>query len=139
MGENVLLLYESAESFRSLQSALAGVPVQSARARTCAEAREHLRRLPGPHLVFTDVRLPDGTWREALAAAESAAGSAGVVVVNRFPDDRLYILAMCSGATDFIAPPFNSRELAHVISAAFRDLSAGSIGAPHGCIAGAVQ
>ncbi|MGH9468964.1 MAG: hypothetical protein ACRD1N_01315 [Terriglobia bacterium] len=122
----VLLLHDTAEPFASLKSTLSGISVESAQARTCAEARELLGRSPAPSLVFTDVHLPDGTWREVIAAAAATKPAAGVIVVNRFPDDLLYVQTMCSGASDFIAPPFSPRDLAYVVSAAFQSLLARS-------------
>lgn len=117
-----LLLHDALEPFASLKPALARLSVEGTRVRTCQEAQQRLERTASPHLVFTDVTLPDGTWKEVVDAAALAPATASVIVVNRFPDDSLYVDAIDRGASDFITPPFDDGDLAHVVATALQNL-----------------
>jgi len=76
------------------------------------------RRVEPRPLVFTDTELRDGTWTDILAVAERAACPVNVVVVARVVDTRFYVEAMEAGVFDFIVPPFNATDLAHVVRCA---------------------
>ncbi len=115
---NVLLVYQEAEPLRSLVRALRGLPVQATRARSLAEAREALGEINPPHLVFTDTTFADGGWQDVVMLAARASGAAGVVVVGRVVDTRLYVDAIEAGAFDFIVPPFEAAAVEHVVNCA---------------------
>jgi len=68
--------------------------------------------------VFTDTELPDGTWANILAVAERAARAVNVVVVAPVVDTRFYVETIQAGAFDFIVPPLNAADLAHVVRCA---------------------
>src|SRR5437773_10522110 len=90
MNEKILalLLHDQDEPLSSLKSALANLSVETTRARTCAEAFNELQRRVKPHLVFTDVTLPDGTWADVLRLPRKAFALVDVIVVARVVDMR---------------------------------------------------
>jgi FixJ family two-component response regulator len=66
-------------------------------------------------LIFTDSQLPDGTWADVVRLAGNARTPTSVIVVSRLVDVRFYLDALENGAFDFIAPPFEPMELAHIV------------------------
>ena len=78
---------------------------------------------PAP-LVFTDTQLPDGTWADILAEAETAAQPVNVIVVARVVDTHFYLEAIATGAFDFLAPPFMAADLAYVVRGALDNVVA---------------
>ena len=113
-----LLLHSRRDPLRALRQALERQGVTTVQARNCAEATHLLQGLEPPHLVFTDTQLPDGNWADAIRLARKAAAPVNVIVVSRLVDVRLYVEALEAGAFDFIAPPFEDSELAHIVRCA---------------------
>jgi DNA-binding NtrC family response regulator len=120
MGEQVraLLLHSRRDPLRTLRHALDSQGVKTLPARNCAQALRLLRDSDPPQLLFTDTQLPDGNWAEAIRIARKAAEPVNVIVVSRVVDVPLYVEAVQAGAFDFIAPPFEEAELAHVVRCA---------------------
>jgi DNA-binding NtrC family response regulator len=120
MGEETraLLLHSRRDPLRTLRHALDSQGVKTLQARTCAEAARLLKDPESPHLLFTDTQLPDGNWADAIRIARKAANPVNVIVVSRVVDVRLYVETLQSGAFDFISPPFEEAELAHVVRCA---------------------
>jgi DNA-binding NtrC family response regulator len=120
MGEEIraLLLHSRREPVCTLRHALDGQGVKTLQARNCAEAARLLQDSEPPHLLFTDTQLPDGNWADAIRIARKAAEPINVIVVSRVVDVALYVETLQSGAFDFIAPPFEGPELAHVVRCA---------------------
>jgi DNA-binding NtrC family response regulator len=83
--------------------------------RSCAEAGRHLRSPNPPHLVFTDTKLPDGTWVEVLRLAAGALKPVNVIVIARTAEVGLYIEAMETGAFDYLTASSLVAEVAHVL------------------------
>ena len=67
-----LLVHERNDRFLILKSALDALEVETTRAYTCRMAESLLCETPPPHLVFTDVVLPDGNWLDLLDLAAKA-------------------------------------------------------------------
>ncbi|MGH9328187.1 MAG: hypothetical protein ACRD2B_16080 [Terriglobia bacterium] len=117
---SALLLHLEDVRFCGLQPVLNHLSVRTARARTQEEVH---RWLDGPHppdLIFTHVVLPDGTWNDVVNAAMNLSAPVGVVVVSPFDDHMLYAVAMNSGAFDFIAPPFEAKQMAYLMNYALK-------------------
>jgi len=113
-----LLVHHHSETLLALKAALERLGMSI----TQAESRAHAKRLlsglnPAP-LVFTDTQLPDGTWADVLALASKAAKPVNAIVVARVVNTRFYVEAIEAGAFDFLAPPFNSTDLAYVVRTA---------------------
>ena len=120
MGEEIrgLLLYSRRHPLRTLRHALDSQGVQTIQARNCAEAARLLQDSDPPELLFTDTQLPDGNWADAIRLARKATEPVNVIVVSHVVDVSLYVEVVQAGACDFIAPPFEKAELAHVVRCA---------------------
>lgn len=64
-----------------------------------------------PHLVISDLRLPDGDGLDVVRAASSARNGAPVIVVTGYPSDQTRRAALVAGATMFLAKPFAAAAL----------------------------
>jgi DNA-binding response OmpR family regulator len=64
-----------------------------------------------PHLVISDLRLPDGDGLDIVRAASSAHNPAPVIVVTGYPSDQTRRAALAAGATTFLAKPFGAAAL----------------------------
>jgi DNA-binding NtrC family response regulator len=115
---------ENSDALRALKCLLEGQGVHVTQAGSRARAKRMLGGLKPAPLVFTDAQLPDGTWTDILALAEKAAMPANVIVVARIVDTRFYVETIEAGAFDFIAPPFNATDLAHVVRSAADNVTA---------------
>jgi FixJ family two-component response regulator len=113
-----LLIHQDSETLGSLKYVLECQGLRVTEVESHAQAKRMLGGLNPAPLVFTDTELPDGTWTDILAVAERAARPVNVVVVARVVDTRFYAEAIQAGAFDFIAPPLNATDLAHVVRCA---------------------
>jgi FixJ family two-component response regulator len=73
-------------------------------------------------LVFTEAKLPDGTWADIVKLAIAAHKPVKVIVVSHFVDVDLYVDTMEAGAFDFIVPPLSASELTHVVKSAVENV-----------------
>jgi FixJ family two-component response regulator len=73
-------------------------------------------------LVFTEAKLPDGTWADVVKQALGARKPVKVIVVSRLADVSLYMDTMDGGAFDFIVPPLSPSELTHVVKCAVENV-----------------
>ncbi|WP_310599321.1 sigma-54 dependent transcriptional regulator [Desulfobulbus sp.] len=71
-------------------------------------------------LVITDIRMPGMSGLELLAPLKQAQPEIGIIMITAFasPDDA--VMAMKSGAFDYITKPFNVDEIKAVIKAALK-------------------
>jgi DNA-binding NtrC family response regulator len=113
-----LVVHQDSETLVSLKSALERQGMCIIQAGSRAQAIRMLREKNPAPLVFTDTELPDGTWADILAGAESATQPVNVIVVARVVDTRFYIETIETGAFDFLAPPFVATDLAYVVRSA---------------------
>jgi DNA-binding response OmpR family regulator len=74
-----------------------------------------------PHLVISDLRLPDGDGLDVVRAACAAREPVPVIVVTGYPSDETRRAALAAGATKFLAKPF----VAAVLLAAIRSTVGG--------------
>lgn len=110
-----LLVHDRDDRFLILKSALQGMDIETARVRNCRAAELLLCDAPAPHLVFTDVVLPDGNWLDTLDLAAKAKEKINLIVVSPRADINLYIDVMNHGAYDFITESFTVPEIVHVV------------------------
>jgi DNA-binding response OmpR family regulator len=59
-----------------------------------------------PHLVISDLRLPDGDGLDVVRAAHGARDPLPVIVVTGYPSAENRRAALAAGATTFVAKPF---------------------------------
>jgi len=118
MNEEIFaLLVQTQRSLNvALKLALHDTGIQTRHVRSCAEARQLLARLPRPHVIFADSRLPDGTWADIVSLADKCPSPLNVVVVSPELDVDLYLKALEGGAFDFIVPPFAGADLLHIVN-----------------------
>ncbi len=64
-----------------------------------------------PHLVISDLRLPDGDGLDVVRAASGARAPVPVIVVTGYPSDETRRAALAAGATTFLAKPFSAAVL----------------------------
>jgi two-component system response regulator PrrA len=64
-----------------------------------------------PHLVISDVRLPDGDGLDVVRAARGLPEPMPVIVVTGYPSDQTRRAALAAGATTFLAKPFAAAVL----------------------------
>lgn len=88
-------------------------------ARSCAEGLAAVSR-ERPHLVISDLRLPDGDGLDVVRAARGLPDPASVIVITGYPSDQVRRAALDAGATGFFAKPFVAAGLLDAISASLR-------------------
>jgi two-component system response regulator (stage 0 sporulation protein F) len=110
-----LLVHKRPEPFRGLQLALEEQAIEVHSVKSCGEAALSLWSEQPPHLVFTDVQLPDGNWADVLTLSRKAPQPTNVIVVSPIVDIQFYIEALERGAFDFIVPPLTDVDLPHVV------------------------
>jgi FixJ family two-component response regulator len=71
-------------------------------------------------VVLCDEHLPDGSWRDLLAAMEPLHDPPVLIVSSHIADERLWSEVLNLGAFDLLAAPFDSREVLRVVSLAWR-------------------
>lgn len=73
-----------------------------------------------PHLVVSDIRMPQGSGFDLLESIKSHSPETPVILITAFaaPDDA--VLAMKNGAFDYISKPFNVDEIKSVINSAIQ-------------------
>jgi len=64
-----------------------------------------------PHLVISDLRLPDGDGLDVVRAARGLVDPPSVIVVTGYPSDDARRAALAAGATAFLAKPFAAAGL----------------------------
>jgi DNA-binding NtrC family response regulator len=115
-----LLVHERAHPLGSLHTVLTELSVDTYSVQTCEEAR-HLVPRTQPDLIFTDTRLPDGTWTDVVDMAGICDPPVNVIVVSATEDVQLYMSALERGAFDFILPPFERQGLDFVVRSGGED------------------
>jgi DNA-binding NtrC family response regulator len=113
-----LLIFHQAEPYNDVKAALEKLAVVTELARGLGEACQVLSRVNPPLVIFTQSELPDGNWADVMSLSARASSPVSLIVVGHEIDTRLYASVIEVGAFDFIAPPFNAVELAHVVRCA---------------------
>jgi DNA-binding NtrC family response regulator len=105
-----LVVIHDPPSVDALSQRLAGRGLDLIFCSTVSEAVNLLAR-ETVNAVFSQARLPDGTFREILRLADPRRSHIPVVVCSDFYDKNTYIEAMSLGAFDYIAYPFRRQEV----------------------------
>jgi len=119
---STMLLYSREDVFRPLAGALGALGVSPIHLRNCEGVQRRMVPADVPQLVFTDVRLADGEWRDVLSHCANVGSPVGVVVVTTGVDVLLFLDALEASA-DYITPPFDLYELAHLIRCVYGRLT----------------
>ena len=113
-----LLVCHQTKPFDEIKAALGEMAVPTEQAQTLAEAKNALSDVNPPLLAFTESELPDGKWSDIVSFSQTANSRVNVIVVGQKIDAKLYASAIEVGAFDYIAPPFEGKDLAHVVRCA---------------------
>jgi DNA-binding NtrC family response regulator len=117
-GAGHILLVEDRDSLRRLLArALADEGYEVVAAATGAEAIRRLGERPFD-LVLTDLKLPDHSGLEVLAASRQAQPRAPVVVLTGYGTVGAAVEAMKLGAYDFLEKPLELPDLARLVARA---------------------
>ena len=71
-------------------------------------------------VIVCSKQLPDGTWKDVLAAVCRFPNPPDVLVYTAQPDDRFWMEVLSSGGYDLLQIPFNPDEVLRLISLASR-------------------
>jgi two-component system response regulator PilR (NtrC family) len=118
-----LIVHERPEPCQGLKLVLRRLGVDTVSVGGCEEA-EHLLEQTHPHLLFTDTKLPEGTWIDVLNLAECAPAANCAILVNASKDPELFRAARDYGAFDCVSPPFKTETISELIQRAIRFVQA---------------
>jgi DNA-binding NtrC family response regulator len=110
---SALLVYAEFEPLHTLRVALASQGIDTWRARSCRQALSFLDKFTPVHVIFTDMKLSDGTWQDLVGAKGRT--SAPVIVVARNMDARLWSEIIQRGGAGLIGPPFAASDLTYPV------------------------
>jgi DNA-binding response OmpR family regulator len=119
----LLLIDDDRELTQMLGEFLEGEGFAVSAARTGAEGLKDVSAVP-PDLVVLDVMLPGGSGFDVLRSLRGTHARLPVLMLTARGDDVDRILGLELGADDYLAKPFNPRELAARIRAILRRASA---------------
>lgn len=119
-----LIVHERPEPCETLKPMLRRLGVDTFSVSSCAEAR-HLLEQTQPRLVFTDTKLPDGTWIDVVNLVEDSPTPTSAILVGTSQDFELRRTALGYGAFDYLASPFETDVIADVLDRAVRFVQAG--------------
>ncbi|HEV8550348.1 MAG TPA: sigma-54 dependent transcriptional regulator, partial [Polyangiaceae bacterium] len=85
----------------------------------CRAAVEAITQHPQPFpLVLTDLSMPDGSGLDMISVAKARSAATEIILLTAHSSVENAILAMRSGAYDFVAKPFKPAELAALVAKA---------------------
>jgi DNA-binding response OmpR family regulator len=86
---------------------------------SCADAGLTLERR-SVDVILCDRDMPDGNWKDVLAAASSLPIPPPVIVTARFANERLWAEVLSLNGFDVLTKPFDADEVMRAISLARR-------------------
>jgi DNA-binding NtrC family response regulator len=87
------------------------------RAGSVKEARTRLDAAE-PDLVITDLKLPDGTGLEVIAAVRARRPRLPIIMITSYSSIESAIAALRGGAVDYVIKPFNNDEFLRAVARA---------------------
>lgn len=115
-----LLVHDRFHPLDPVRQALKGMAIDTFSVGTCEEF-SHLVSQTHPHLIFTSVLLPDGTWVEILNHAEKTGVPMNVIVVGTELDSGIYHSVRQRGGYAFLGMPLESDTVVLLAKSAGRD------------------
>jgi DNA-binding NtrC family response regulator len=107
---DVLVVSSRIENKRTLLRTLEGLPVNTFSASTIFQALEFLTTHPLA-VIFCEERLPDGSYRELLAALPSSPQSNRFIVVQCTDEWEQYLEALRLGAAEVLRVPLHAPDI----------------------------
>lgn len=126
---SALVVHAQSESTVILRPMLRGLGIKIREANTCKDALRILNGAHPPHLVLTELILPDGDWKTMVSASRKARLPVASIVVGRVVNTKLYVEIIEFGGFDFIIPPFVPAEIAYVVRCAVDSVRAKRVSA----------
>jgi DNA-binding NtrC family response regulator len=84
------------------------------RAGSVKEARSRVHAAE-PDLVITDLKLPDGTGLEVIAAVRARRPRLPIIMITSYSSIESAIAALRGGAVDYVIKPFNNDEFLRAV------------------------
>ncbi|UFJ41105.1 sigma-54 dependent transcriptional regulator [Brevibacillus humidisoli] len=75
-----------------------------------------------PHIMFLDIRLPDGNGLDLLEKIRESHPDIAVVMMTAYGDTRSAVRAIKSGAVDYINKPFELEEVQLLVEKTFKQM-----------------
>ncbi|HEV3009781.1 MAG TPA: response regulator [Burkholderiales bacterium] len=72
-------------------------------------------------LVVTDLKLPDGTGLDVIAAVRARRPRLPIIMITSYSSMESAIDALRAGANDYVIKPFNNDEFLHAIARTLND------------------
>jgi DNA-binding response OmpR family regulator len=91
-------------------------------ALTGRTVRQSIGLLSAVSVVICEDTLPDGTWKDLLAALDRVHSPPALVVTSAAVEPRLWAEVLNLGGTDVMAQPFSSEESCGSCSVRFRSV-----------------
>jgi two-component system NtrC family response regulator len=107
---SILIVDDDRMVLDSLKQVIEGMGHEAAGASSVAEALEAVRSRPFD-IVFSDVRMPDGSGLDILPEIRSADPSPEVIIITGYGDPDGAELAIKKGAWDYIAKPLSVKQI----------------------------
>ncbi len=111
----ILVVDDEAEQRRLLGGFVESLGFRAEEASSAEEALEMIGRR-APDMILLDVRLPGMSGIEALGEIRKMADKLPVLLITAYADLRQAVVAMKSGADDYLAKPVDLDELETAIS-----------------------
>ena len=116
----ILIVSSELENRRALNELLHKEGYETICASRVSECQEALQT-QNVSLIFCDRRLPDGSYRDVIAAIRASRQHARIVVTSRLADWDEYLDALHHGAFDLIASPCQPTDVLWAIVQARRE------------------
>lgn len=115
---NALVVHAQDETFHELLWVLKALSIKVVHAQDCLEASQLLNKNTGIDLVYAGTGFQDGGWADVVQLAQRSKTYLPVIVVSQIVDAELYLEALGRGAFDFVTPPFQVSDMAHIVRSA---------------------
>ena len=115
----VLIVDDEEQMLLAMETVLQGLGHQVLKARDGKEALNLLEKIK-PDLVISDMRMPEMSGLELLAAIQKRDPQLPVVVITAYGTITQAVEAMQHGEFDFITKPFSADDLERVTSRVLR-------------------
>lgn len=121
---SVLMVHGEQSPLRALSAILSEqFCAEVTRVCNCQEAAVLLEQAAVPHVIFTDTKLPDGSWQDILRITKTASQPVNAFVVSLVGNIVLYTEVMTQGAFDFITPNIPPAAFVEVLRSAVEDVN----------------
>ena len=92
------------------------------RVERAGSVKAAIERIPAAEfeLVVTDLKLPDGTGLDVIAAVRSRRPRLPIMMITSYSSVESAIAALRGGAVDYVIKPFNNEEFLRAVSPALK-------------------